>query len=120
MSALKSLTLLNVPPTTFVVQNIENALTWRARSCSMNDLALLLSFTIKRKKHSDEAKKLFAEIIRAIEMRWVEVEDAKTISSIIHYGEVFSEKFLAKLEDRLIEFAENMSTEDIVAVRITF
>ena len=32
---------------TFAVQNMENTLMWRARNCSMRELTLLLSFSVK-------------------------------------------------------------------------
>ena len=75
MSALKSASKLGIPCGAFLVQNIENALTWRCRSCGLRDLNFLLSLSSKGRSESEIRQKLFDEVIRIFEMRWVELDD---------------------------------------------
>lgn len=123
----------------FIVRNMENALIWRARTCTIRDLAFLLSFSVKRRKVASDAStvasvnfgnptkksdsqlndQLYSEVVKSVERRWVEVSDAPTIAGLVHYyPEVFGDRFISKMEDRTIELAESMSAEDLCLVSL--
>ena len=58
---------------------MENSLMWSVRSCPLKDLMMLLSFTIGRRE-TDSQKKLFSEICKSLERRWVEIKgEVKTL-----------------------------------------
>jgi len=119
ISTLKSLSELNVPNEAFSSRNLENSLTWMARSCAIKDLVMMLSFSVGRRK-TESQEKLYKEICRALERRWVEIRDSHVLSrtfvSLLHYSEHFSDQFMAKLEDRLSEVADELNGEDLTAV----
>ena len=60
--------------------------------------------------------KLFEESVRQIELRWVEIEDPKHAAQFLGRAEHFTEKFLVKLEDRMIQDVDDMSTENMILV----
>jgi len=180
ISTLKSLSELNVPNEAFSSRNLENSLTWMARSCAIKDLVMMLSFSVGRRK-TESQEKLYKEICRALERRWVEIRGnrqlegnlrsetkspsmalfihfvsaenywvslargkisekeryirntlpksknsaeitrdshvlSRTFVSLLHYSEHFSDQFMAKLEDRLSEVADELNGEDLTAV----
>lgn len=131
MSALKTLNSLigSVEAgQTFIVQNLENSLTWKARTCSIRELSLLLSFSVKyRPDHisatqstsvglTNSKTSLYKEVIKSIERRWVEITDGRTFVGVLHYPDCFSEQFIVKLEDRMTELAETLPTSDLVLI----
>jgi len=115
VSCLKGLQVLDIPAEAFSVKNLENSLTWSARSCGIKDLVMMLSFSASRRS-SDSQQKLFSEICRAIERRWVEIKDGRQFAGLIHYSEHFSDQFMAKLEDRIAELVAEMSGGDLAMV----
>lgn len=116
VNTIKILQILGVPPETFCLQNLENALTWQARTCTIRDLSMLLSFSSARRSQSSTIEKLYREVVQTLERRWVEIEDAQTIIGIIHYSEAFHTTFRAKIEDRTIELAEKFSPREIAMI----
>jgi len=119
ISTLKSLVELNIPNDAFAVKNLENSLTWMARSCAIKDLVMMLSFSVGRRS-TETQDKLFSEICRSLERRWVEIRDSgmlsRTFVGLLHYSEHFTDQFLCKLEDRLAEIADELNGTDLTAV----
>ena len=64
---------IGIPEDSFVVKNLENSLIWECRSCAIKDLVMMLSFSITR-KNTESQKKLFNEVTRSLERRWVEIK----------------------------------------------
>ena len=52
-----------------------------------------------------------------MERRWVEITEGRSFVGVMHYPECFTEHFIVKLEDRMIELAEMLPTSDLVLVR---
>ena len=82
----------------------------------MRDLNIVLTFSAKKRFDSDTSRVLFEELVKTIELRWVEIDDPQLVSSFLYQAEYFKPQFLAKLEDKMIREAEQMSTTNIVAV----
>ena len=57
----------------YSVKNLENSLMWCTRTCSIKDLMMMLSFTMSRKE-TDSQVKLFNEVCKSLERRWVEIK----------------------------------------------
>ena len=104
----------------FAIRNIENSLTWRSRNCSIFELCSLLSFSLKRKSEmvsNETTVKLFDEVVKTLERRWVEIVNAKEFASLMHYyPEHLSEQFITKLEDRIAELGDSMAADDLALV----
>ena len=118
VSAIKSALLLGIPPSSHLVQNLQSALTWQCRMTSIVQLNKVLSLAVKHKNDSEIAEKLFEEVIRSFELRWVEIDDPRIAASLIYYSDFFKEIFLARIEDKMINKAENLTTEEITVVSL--
>merc|ERR1719427_664654 len=112
ISSLKALGELGINNESFSVKNLENSLTWSTRSCPIKDLVMLLSFTINRKK-TESQQLLFNEVCKSLERRWVEIKEGKLFVSLLHYAELFSPQFVAKLEDRIADLVEEIPPGDL-------
>ena len=117
VTTLKTASILDIPSSSFMIQNIENSLMWRCRSANMKELVAILSISEKRKNEGEMSRKLFETAIDAFELRWVEIQDPLIAIGLMHYNDHFKDIFLAKLEDRMIKMAEEMSTEMVIQVR---
>jgi len=115
ISSLKALKELEIDDSSFVVQNLENSLIWNTRACPIKDLVMMLSFCINR-RNTEGQNKLFNEVCKSMERRWVEIKDGKVFASLLYYNDQFSPEFLRKLEDRMIEVVEELSPGDIVLI----
>ena len=82
-SMLQNLAELGIPNDSLSVLNIENSLMWSARSCPIKDLMMLLSFTMSRRQ-TESQNKLFTEICKSLERRWVEIKGEKRIHFVSH------------------------------------
>ena len=85
---------------------------------SIVQLNKVLSLAVKHKNDSEIAEKLFEEVIRSFELRWVEIDDPRIAASLIYYSDFFKEIFLARIEDKMINKAENLTTEEITVVSL--
>jgi len=115
LSCLKGLAALGVQDDHLAVKNLENSLVWLSRACPIKELAMMLSFSASR-KNTESQKILFNEVCKALERRWVEIKDGKIFCGLLHYSDQFSPQFLAKLEDRLAELAEDFPPSDLAAI----
>lgn len=96
--------------------NIQNALLWKCRSSQPNMFSMILSYANHTRNQSEICEKVFNEIIRTIEMRWVEIDDPNLILSLIYRSEHFSDVLLAKFEDQMTSEAETYPTDTLIAV----
>jgi len=115
ISSLKALGVLGINNESFSVKNLENNLTWASRSCPIKDLVMMLSFTMNR-RNTENQKLLFNEVCKALERRWVEIKDGSLFVSLLHYIELFSPQFIAKLEDRIADLVEEINPGDLVSI----
>jgi len=115
-SALKSASILGIPNESFLVQNIENTLTWRCRTSSIKELNHMLSTAGKGRSESITRQKLFDEVIRTLEMRWVEIDDPLIVAGLIYYAGNFTDLFLGRIEDKMTNRAGDLSSEETIAL----
>ena len=86
----------------------------------MRELNIVLTFSAKKRFDSDVSRILFEEVVKTIELRWVEIDDPQLVSSFLYQAEYFKPQFLARLEDKMIQEAEQMSATNIVSVSTTY
>jgi len=115
VKGLKALAELGVSHDSYSVKNLENGLMWNVRSCTIKDLMMLLSFTMSR-RHTESQDKLFNEVCRALERRWVEIKDGRVFNSLFYYSEQFSPQFIARLEDRVSDVVDEISPGELVLI----
>ncbi len=118
-SSLKSMQILKFPGDSFPMNNVTNSLTWNCRSCPINHLVSLLPLVEKSRNDCETSMKLWGEILRAIEMRWVEITDIdiEVIATLLSHLSSFDEVFITRIEDIITKRAEEMSTEQVIQVQ---
>ena len=99
--------------------NIQNSLLWKCRSSQPAHFGLILSYAKQTRDESEMCEKIFNEVLRTIEMRWVEITDPQLILNLIYNSEHLSDILMAKLEDQLTSEAETYPTDTIIAVSNT-
>eukprot|EP00092_Neocalanus_flemingeri_P033737 GFUD01036676.1.p1 GENE.GFUD01036676.1~~GFUD01036676.1.p1 ORF type:complete len:613 (+),score=202.94 GFUD01036676.1:73-1911(+) len=115
ISSLKALGELGINNESFSVKNLESTLTWSTRSCPIKEVVMLLSFTLNR-RNTESQNILYNEVVKSLERRWVELKDGKLFVSLLHYVELFSPQFVAKLEDRIADLMEEISPGDLALI----
>ncbi|KAK2095967.1 hypothetical protein P7K49_025001 [Saguinus oedipus] len=98
---LRSLYALGLPETSKELQSVEQEVRWRIRRLRYRHLALLAEScaTLSRKQHSQE---LLAELLMHLERRWTEIEDGRTLVTIMMKVGHLSESLMNRLEDKVL------------------
>uniref|UniRef100_A0A2K5P914 FAST kinase domain-containing protein 4 n=1 Tax=Cebus imitator TaxID=2715852 RepID=A0A2K5P914_CEBIM len=96
---LRSLYALGLPETSKELQSVEQEVRWRMRRLKYKHLALLADScaTLSQKQHS---KELLAELLMHLERRWTEIEDGRTLVTIMMKVGHLSESLMNRLEDK--------------------
>ena len=68
------------------------------------------------KSESETRQKLFEEVVRTLEMRWIEIDDPLIFAGLMYYVEYFTDLFLARIEDKMTNKAGDLSSEEIIAI----
>ena len=73
---------MGIPEDSSVVKNLENCLIWKCRSCAINDLFMMRSFTVTRNK-TESQRKLLTKVTNSLERRWVEIKGKVLVYKVI-------------------------------------
>jgi hypothetical protein len=76
----------------------------------------MLSTAAKGRSESITRQKLFDEVIRTLEMRWVEIDDPLIVAGLIYYAGNFTDLFLGRIEDKMTNRAGDLSSEETIGV----
>ena len=68
------------------------------------------------KSESETRQKLFEEVVRTLEMRWIEIDDPLIFAGLMYYVEYFTDLFLARIEDKMTNKAGDLSSEEIISI----
>ncbi|XP_076057753.1 FAST kinase domain-containing protein 4 isoform X2 [Oratosquilla oratoria] len=112
MTALKNFMVMGVDSNTYVVQSLENELLWNVRKVSVS---LLVSIMLLQAQYQDTElqRKVLRETLSTIQLRWVEIRLVRDLHAIYLNVNLFSPDFISKLDDRVIEIAEDMTYEEM-------
>nr|XP_054093033.1 FAST kinase domain-containing protein 4 isoform X2 [Callithrix jacchus] len=115
---LRSLYSLGLPETSKELQSVEQEVRWRMRRLKYRHLALLAEScaTLSRKQHSQE---LLAELLMHLERRWTEIEDGRTLVTIMMKVGHLSESLMNRLEDKCLELVEQFGPDELRKVLVT-
>ncbi|XP_030639429.1 FAST kinase domain-containing protein 4 [Chanos chanos] len=118
VSLLRSLSSLGLPPNSVVLRSLQTEALWRLRRLTYRQLAFLVDWAtiLKAKGQDDEA--LTSAVLKQLELRWTELTDPRTVSTLMGRAPQLSPSLMDKLEDKALELAEHFSAEDIRRVAL--
>ncbi|XP_029479091.2 FAST kinase domain-containing protein 4-like [Oncorhynchus nerka] len=117
VSLLRSLSALGVPPTAAVQRSIQTEVLWRVRRLSYKQLAFLADWGAGRKGQMEVS--LVSAALKQLELRWTEIADARTVSTLMARAGHLSPALMDRLEDKALELAEGFGAEDIRRVSVS-
>ncbi|XP_074540609.1 FAST kinase domain-containing protein 4 [Halichoeres trimaculatus] len=111
IAALRTLWRMQIPDNNPVLNSVQTEILWRMRRLSYKHLSFLADWGANRKNQQDLA--IVHAALKQLELRWTEINEAKTICTLLASGKRMSPSLLGKLEDKALELGDKFSAEEI-------
>ncbi|XP_041525647.1 FAST kinase domain-containing protein 4 [Microtus oregoni] len=115
---LRSLYTLVLPQTSKELQSVEQEVRWRLRRLKYKHLVYLAEScaSFMQQQHSQE---LLAELLIHLERRWTEINDSRTVVTMMMKAGHLSESLMNRLEDKCLELVEQFGPDELRKVLVT-
>lgn len=112
LNALEMLLKLGIPSNHHLIESMETEVLWNVRKVTIQTLLQIMTFQINY-QNTELQKKVLKETILTIQRRWVEIKSPSAINAILSYYNLFTLDFMGRMDDQIIDIAENMSPSEL-------
>ncbi|NWS31412.1 FAKD4 protein, partial [Polioptila caerulea] len=111
---LQSLPALGLPRDGRQVRSVEQEVLWRLRRLPLRQLVHLAEHLAGQGQDSP----LLPEVLRKLELRWTELDGARTVVTLMAKVGHLSPALMERLEDKALELAEQLAPEELCRVAL--
>ncbi|XP_040820804.1 FAST kinase domain-containing protein 4 isoform X1 [Ochotona curzoniae] len=109
---LRSLYALALPEASRELRSVEQEVRWRLRRLKYKHLAFLAE-TCATSMQEQQSQELLAELLTHLERRWTELDDGRTLATLMLKAGHLSGSLMNRLEDKCLELVEQFGPEEM-------
>ncbi len=103
------------PKDFFLIHSLETQVLWELKKMSVGNIFKVLEMHYHYQE-TDTRKATYANAMKVIERRWVEIKSHKDVISLMYMVWDTNQKFTGKLEERALDLIEQLTPKDMCRV----